>query len=54
MGLTHHYQFLKNNNGYLFSLLSCSISEVVNDLKESSKHGKYLENISHTQVVPFI
>lgn len=33
--------------------VSCSISEVVNDLKESSKHAKYLENISAKQVVHF-
>lgn len=32
------------------SFLSCSISDAVDELKKSSRHGKYLENISYSQV----
>lgn len=45
---------INENNGWMSIFVSCSISEVVNDLKESSKHAKYLENISAKQVVHFI
>lgn len=45
---------INKNNGWMSIFVSCSISEVVNDLKESSKHAKYLENISAKQVVHFI
>ena len=30
--------------------LFCSISDTVDELKKSSRHGKYLENISYSQV----
>ena len=45
---------INENNGWMSIFVSCSISEVVNDLKESSKHAKYLENISAKQVLHFI